>query len=116
MRALQRAFLSPLYDGHVRSSAPNRHIHAIRGALGIRSKWEFFEMIHSNDVVQELEDWLSQRVRDAQLRKRSDERPEIEVDLVRRATAEIKALRERLGLRRETRSIAPEDLNASNDE
>ena len=73
-------------------------------------------MIHSNDVVQELEDWLSQRVRDAQLRKRSDERPEIEVDLVRRAAAEIKALRERLGLRRGIRSIAPEDLNASNDE
>jgi hypothetical protein len=75
-----------------------------------------FEMNQANDVVQELEDWLAQRVRDAQLRKRSDERPEIEVDLVRRAVAEIKALRERLGLRRGTRSIAAEDLNASNDE
>ena len=73
-------------------------------------------MIYSNDVVQELEDWLTQRVRDAQLRKRSDERPEIEVDLVRRAIVEIKDLRERLGHRRGTRSIALEDLNASNDE
>jgi hypothetical protein len=73
-------------------------------------------MIHSNDVVQDLENWLAQRVRDDQLRKRSDERPEIEIDLVRRAIAELTALRERLGLRRGTGSIAPEDLNASNDE
>jgi hypothetical protein len=73
-------------------------------------------MIHTNDVAQELEDWLAQRARDARLRKRSDERPEIEVDLVRRAIAEITALRERLGMRQATRSIAPEDLNASNDE
>jgi hypothetical protein len=73
-------------------------------------------MIHSNDVVRELEDWLAQRVRDARLPRRSDERPEIDIDLVRRAVDEINALRERLGMRRGTRSIAMEDLNASNDE
>lgn len=73
-------------------------------------------MIQSNDVAQELEDWLMERVGDVHLHKRSDQRPEIEVELVRRAVAEIKSLRERLGLRRGTRSIAPEDLNASNDE
>lgn len=73
-------------------------------------------MIHSNDVARELEDWLAQQVGDAKLPRRSDARPEIEIELVRRAVDEINALRERLGMRRGTRSIAPEDLNASNDE
>ncbi len=66
-------------------------------------------MIQSNDIVRELEDWLARHARDG-------EAAEVEIDLVRRAVAEIKALRERLGLRRGTRSIAAEDLNASNDE
>jgi hypothetical protein len=66
-------------------------------------------VIRSNDIVRELEDWLARRAR-------GSEAPEVEIDLVRRAIAEIKALRERLGLRRATRSIATEDLNASNDE
>ena len=39
-----------------------------------------------------------------------------EIDLLRRAIAEIKALREKLDERRATQSIAAEDLNASNDE
>jgi hypothetical protein len=66
-------------------------------------------MIDSNDVVGELEEWLARHARGSQA-------AEVEIDLVRRAIAEIKGLRERLGLRRGTRSIAPEDLNASNDE
>jgi hypothetical protein len=66
-------------------------------------------VIRSNDIVRELEDWLARRAR-------GSESAEVEIDLVRRAIAEIKALRERLRLRRATRSIATEDLNASNDE
>ena len=42
--------------------------------------------------------------------------PVVDIDLIRRAIAEINAMRERLGERRATRSIAAEDLNASNDE
>jgi hypothetical protein len=69
----------------------------------------------SSDIVAELNDWLTRLSSEAQQGARSDAAPAAEVELVRCAIAEIKALRERLGLRRTTRSIPPEDLNASND-
>ncbi len=68
------------------------------------------------DIVRELEDWLAELGGDARARRGSGAAPDVEIDLVRRAIAEIKALRERLGERWATRSIAAEDLNASNDE
>jgi hypothetical protein len=65
-----------------------------------------------NDTVRDLEAWLEE----ASARYRRGEKPEIEIELIRRAIAEINSLRETLGSRRSTRSIAAEDLNASNDE
>jgi hypothetical protein len=65
----------------------------------------------SSDIVRDLSAWLD----DASARQRG-QKPEIDVSLVRRAIAEINSLRETLGSRRSTRSIAAEDLNASNDE
>ncbi len=70
----------------------------------------------ATDIVRELEDWLAELSGDARSRRRPGEAPDVEIDLARRAIAEINALRERLGERRGTRSIAAEDLNASNDE
>ncbi len=69
-------------------------------------------MTQSNDIAHELGLWLDE----ASARQRKGEKPGIDVDLVRRAVAEINALRETLGSRRTTRSIGTEDLNASNDE
>jgi hypothetical protein len=66
----------------------------------------------SSDIVRDLSAWLEE----APARGRRGERQEIEVDLVRRAITEIGGLRETLGSRRGTSSIAAEDLNASNDE
>jgi len=65
-----------------------------------------------NDTVHDLEAWLEE----ASARYRTGEKPAIEIELVRRAIAEINGLLETLGSRRATRSIAAEDLNASNDE
>ena len=65
-----------------------------------------------SDIVRDLSAWLEE----ASARRRRGEKQEIEVDLVRRAIAEIGGLREGLGGRRGTSSIAAEDLNASNDE
>jgi hypothetical protein len=65
----------------------------------------------SSDIVGDLSAWLD----DASARQRG-QKAEIDVNLVRRAIAEINSLRETLGSRRSTRSIAAEDLNASNDE
>ncbi len=50
------------------------------------------------------------------LGRRNGETPDFEIELVRRTIAEINTLHEKLGERRGTRSIAAEDLNASNDE
>jgi hypothetical protein len=69
-------------------------------------------MTQSNDIVRELGLWLDE----VSARSRKDEKPGIDIDLVRRAVAEIDALRETLGSSRTTRSIGSEDLNASNDE
>ncbi|MBV8105321.1 MAG: hypothetical protein JO223_12005 [Hyphomicrobiales bacterium] len=69
-------------------------------------------MTQRNDTVRDLEVWLEE----ASARYRRGEKPEIEIELVRRAIAEINGLCETLGSRRATRSIATEDLNASNDE
>jgi hypothetical protein len=65
-----------------------------------------------NDTVRDLEAWLEE----ASARYRRGEKPDIEIELVRRAIAEINGLCETLGSRRSNRSIAAEDLNASNDE
>jgi hypothetical protein len=65
-----------------------------------------------NDIVHELGVWLDE----ASARPRKGEKPGIDIDLVRRAIAEINALRETVGSDRTTRSIGSEDLNASNDE
>ena len=73
-------------------------------------------MSPSRDVVSELEAWIGRFSAEARLGKRSQELVAAEIDLLRRAIAEIRALREKLGERRATRSIAAEDLNASNDE
>ena len=73
-------------------------------------------MNHRSDIVAELNDWLGRIGGEARLDRGSGETADIEIELVRRAIAEIKALREKLDLRRATRSIAAEDLNASNDE
>ena len=72
-------------------------------------------MTFSNDIVGELDDLLDRMSTEARSGKRSSEKPNAEIDLVRRAIAEINGLREKLELRRGTRSIATEDLNASND-
>ncbi len=73
-------------------------------------------MNYSSDIVWELGDWMGRMSADARFGKRSGETPNFEIELVRRTIAEINALREKLGERRGTRSIATEDLNASNDE
>jgi hypothetical protein len=64
-------------------------------------------MSESNDIVHELERWLSGV--DPHTRR-------AEVALIRRAIDEINALRERLGERRTTHAIESGELNASNDE
>ena len=69
-------------------------------------------MTQPNDIVRDLGVWLEE----ASARPRKGEKPGIDIDLVRRAIAEINSLRETLGSRRATRSINSEDLNASNDE
>jgi hypothetical protein len=73
-------------------------------------------MNYMSDIVRELDDWLGRLHPEAGLGRRSGETPVYEVELIRRAIAEINGLREELDLRRATRSIAAEDLNASNDE
>jgi hypothetical protein len=61
------------------------------------------------DIAADLQRWLDEPGRRSPVAAR-------EADLIRRAIAEIRALRDALGGRRGTRSIAAEDLNASNDE
>jgi hypothetical protein len=73
-------------------------------------------MSYLSDIVGELDDWMGRMSTEARLGKRSGGTPDFEIELVRRAILEINGLREKLDLRRGTRSIAPEDLNASNDE
>ena len=73
-------------------------------------------MNYSSDIVRELGDWMGRMSADARLGKRNGETPDFEIELVRRTIAEIGALREKLGEQRATRSIAAEELNASNDE
>jgi len=73
-------------------------------------------MNYSSDIVRELGDWLGRMSADARLGKRNGETPDFEIELVRRTIAEINTLHEKLDERRGTRSIAFEDLNASNDE
>ena len=73
-------------------------------------------MNYSSEIVRELGDWLGRMSTDARLGKRNGETPDFEIELVRRTIAEISALREKLGQERATRSIAAEELNASNDE
>lgn len=70
----------------------------------------------SSDIVAALNDWLMRLTGDARKGRRSDAVAAAEAELVRRAIAEIEALREKLGLRRTSRAIGTEDLNASNDE
>ena len=73
-------------------------------------------MSPSRDLVSELEAWIGRFSVEARLGARPQELVAAEIDLLRRAILEIEALREKLGERRATRSIATEDLNASNDE
>jgi hypothetical protein len=73
-------------------------------------------MNHSSDIVGDLDDWLGRMSTEALLGRRSSAAPDFEIELVRRSIAEINGLREKLDLRRGTRSIALEDLNASNDD
>jgi hypothetical protein len=73
-------------------------------------------MNYSSDIVRELDDWMGRMSTDARLGKRNGGAPDFEIDLLRRTIDEINALREELGERRGTRSIAAEELNASNDE
>ena len=73
-------------------------------------------MNYSSDIVWELGDWMGRMSADARLGKRNGETPNFEIELVRRTIAEINTLHEKLGERRGSRSIAIEDLNASNDE
>jgi hypothetical protein len=68
-----------------------------------------------HDIVGDLENWLSHLNEGGQIHKANGEAPKIDIALIRRAIAEINALREQLGERRTTLSIAMEDLNASND-
>jgi len=65
--------------------------------------------MNRNDIVGDLDDWLERL-------GTSGGAARDEIDLVRRAIAEINALREKLGERQATETIATEDLNASNDE
>ena len=69
----------------------------------------------SSDIVADLNAWLERVSDEAREGTRLGATPD-EIALVRRAIAEITALREKLGLRKATRTIAAEDLNASNDE
>ena len=73
-------------------------------------------MTYSSDIVRELGDWLGRLSADARCGKRNIQPPDFEIELLRRTIAEINILQEKLGERRGTRSIATEDLNASNDE
>jgi hypothetical protein len=66
-------------------------------------------MSRTSDIVSDLKTWLSRRPTGGQ----SSDPP---VDLVRRAIEEIEALRAKLGDPPGNRTIASEDLNASNDE
>lgn len=68
-----------------------------------------------NDIVGDLKDWLV-RLGPGVAGARGPLNSREGIDLVRRAIAEINALRERLGERCATETIATEDLNASNDE
>ncbi len=70
-------------------------------------------MNDSGDIVHALEDWLARRGVDQRPGK---DQARADVELIRRAIAQINALREKLGERLATGSIASEDLNASNDE
>ncbi|MBV8076254.1 MAG: hypothetical protein JO284_07650, partial [Planctomycetaceae bacterium] len=70
----------------------------------------------AHDLVSELETWIGRLSAEARAGKRPRDGAAAEADLLRRAAAEIRALRDKLGERRATRSIAAEDLNASNDE
>jgi len=70
----------------------------------------------SRDVVSELEAWIGRFAAEARLGKRSQELVAAELDLVGRGDRRDQALREKLGERRATRSLAAVDLNASNDE
>jgi len=69
----------------------------------------------TSDIVGDLKDWLG-RLGAGGAGPRGAASAREGVDLVRRAIAEINALRERLGERCATETIAAEDLNASNDE
>jgi len=71
--------------------------------------------MHTNDIVDDLEDWLG-RLSDRRAAPRDAGTAHEEIELVRRAIAEINRLREQLGERCATETIASEDLNASNDE
>ena len=73
-------------------------------------------MSPSRDVVGELDAWIGRFSAEAGLGKRPPELVAAEINLLRRAIAEIRAFREGLGERRATRSIAAKELNASNDE
>ncbi len=73
-------------------------------------------MNDSGDIIGELNDWLDRMGAEAGLKKRDGERRNVDIELLRRAIAEIKALREKLSLLRTTESIGAEELNASNDE
>ena len=53
-----------------------------------------------SDIVGELDDWLGRMSTDVHLGKRPRETPDFDVELVRRAIAEINGLREKLDLRR----------------
>ena len=68
-----------------------------------------------NGIIGDLEDWLG-RLGDRRAEPRDAKTLREEIDLVRRAIAEINRLREKLGERCATETIATEDLNASNDE
>ena len=73
-------------------------------------------MSPTHDLVSELEAWIGRASGQTRLGERSGETAAREIDLLERAVAEIRALREKLGERRATETIATEDLNASNDE
>jgi len=64
-------------------------------------------MSSANDIVHDLESWLT----GADPHSRA-----ADVALIRRAIEEINTLREKLGERSTTESIGSDSLNASNDE
>ena len=70
-------------------------------------------MKDKDDIVGDLEEWLARRGID---KGRGERAARADISLVRRAIAEINRLREKLGERCATETIAAEDLNASNDE